>query len=79
MAIRTSYPSWQEAIRAIGIQWNVFFSVDRMTRGVDAKDDLVVDDNTQGLVLKSPNGHYWRVTVGDTGTLSTTDLGTTKP
>lgn len=32
-----------------------------------------------GVVLKSPNGHYWRLTVGDTGTISTTDLGTGRP
>lgn len=30
-----------------------------------------------GLILKSPSGHFWRVTVGDTGVLATTDLGTT--
>lgn len=28
-----------------------------------------------GCVLKSPNGHYWRLEVADDGTLSTTDLG----
>lgn len=40
---------------------------------------FVSDDSSIGIVLKSPNGHYWRITVGDTGTLTTTDLGTTAP
>lgn len=34
---------------------------------------------TAGMILKSANGHYWRVTVSDAGTLSTTDLGTGRP
>ena len=79
MAIRVTYPTWQEAIRAIGTQWNTFFSIDRMVRGVDTKDDLIVNNDATGVVLKSPDGHYWRVTVDNTGALTTTDLGTTKP
>ena len=53
----------------------------RSSRGVDTTDDLVVDDATQGLVLKDTQGtpHYWRITVDNTGTLVITDLGTTKP
>lgn len=46
---------------------------------INEYQDIVVDTSSYGLILKSPNGHYWRVTVGDTGTLSTTDLGTTLP
>jgi hypothetical protein len=53
----------------------------RSSRGVDTSDDLIVDDATQGLVLKDTQGtpHYWRITVDNTGTLVITDLGTTKP
>lgn len=53
----------------------------RSSRGVDTTDDLIVDDATQGLVLKDTQGtpHYWRITVNNTGTLVITDLGTTKP
>jgi hypothetical protein len=53
----------------------------RSTRGVDTVDDLVVDDATQGLVLKDTQAtpHYWRVTVSNLGVLVVTDLGTTKP
>lgn len=32
-----------------------------------------------GCVLKSPNGHYWRLEVADDGTLSTVDLGAEVP
>lgn len=34
---------------------------------------------TAGVILKSPNGHYWRTIVGDTGVVSTVDLGTSRP
>lgn len=53
----------------------------RIIRGVDSTDDLIVDDATQGLVLKDTQGtpHYWRVTIDNTGALVTTDLGTSKP
>jgi hypothetical protein len=51
----------------------------RATRGVDTTDYLVVDDSAKGVVLKSPDGHYWLVTVDNTGALNTSDLGTSKP
>jgi hypothetical protein len=40
--------------------------------------DLVIDQATRGLVLKDTQGtpHYWRVTVDNSGTLVTADLGT---
>lgn len=41
--------------------------------------DFVSDAADKGVVLKSPNGHYWRLTVDDTGSLATTDLGTSLP
>lgn len=53
----------------------------RSSRGIDTTDDLIIDDATQGLVLKDTQGtpHYWRVTVDNTGVLVISDLGTTKP
>lgn len=51
----------------------------RLLKGVDTTDDLIVDLTTKGLVLKSPDAHYWRLTVDNTGVITTTDLGTTKP
>jgi hypothetical protein len=54
-------------------------SVDRITVGADSTDDLIVDASAKGVVLKSPNGHYWRVSVSNAGALSTADLGTAKP
>ncbi len=41
--------------------------------------DFVVTDNTKGMVLKSPNGHYWRETINDSGVVAWTDIGTTPP
>jgi len=51
----------------------------RTTKGVITTDDLIVDDSGKGLVLKSPDGHYWRVTVDNAGVLSTADLGLGTP
>ena len=51
----------------------------RWGSGVDTTDDVIIDNSDAGLVLKSPNGHYWRFQVTDLGALTTTDLGTTKP
>lgn len=51
----------------------------RTTKGVDTTDDLIVDLTTKGLVLKSPNAHYWRATISNIGVVTWTDLGTTKP
>lgn len=56
-------------------------SVSRVTKGMDTTDDLIIDLATKGLVLKDTAGtpHYWRITVTTLGTLTVTDLGTTKP
>ena len=51
----------------------------RASRGVDTTDDIIVDDSAKGIVLKSPNAHYWRATISNAGTVTWTDLGTTKP
>lgn len=53
----------------------------RTTKGVDTTDDIIIDLATKGIVFKDTQGtpHYWRLTVDNTGTLVTTDLGTTKP
>jgi len=56
-------------------------SVSRTTKGVDTTDDLIIDTDLKGLVLKDNAGtpHYWRITVSTLGILTATDLGTTKP
>lgn len=33
--------------------------------------DILIDDDTKGLILKSPNGTLYRLTVADDGTLGT--------
>jgi len=47
--------------------------------GVDSSSDLIVDDSTKGVVLKSPNGSFWRLTVDDGGNLELEDIGNLKP
>lgn len=51
----------------------------RITKGSDITDYHVFDSSTRGIVLKSPDAHYWLVQVTDAGALTTTDLGTSKP
>ena len=46
---------------------------------VDTTDDVIIDDSDSGLVLKSPDGDYWRIQVTDLGALTITNLGATKP
>ncbi len=38
--------------------------------------DIGSDDTTKGLILKSPNGHYWRQTINNSGVVAWADLGT---
>jgi len=51
----------------------------RWGSGVDTTDDVIIDDSDAGLVLKSPDGDYWRVQVTNAGALTVTNLGATKP
>lgn len=39
-------------------------------------NDVIMGDGRR-LILRSPNGHFWNITVGDTGTLTAVDMGTT--
>lgn len=79
MTIRTTYTSFPEAIRAIATYWNNAFAGNRMVKGVDTIDDVIVDVNGKGLVLRSPDGNYWRIAVSNLGAVSATSLGATKP
>lgn len=51
----------------------------RTVVGVYTPDDITVNADTKGLVLKDSAGHYWRVTVNTSGTLVVTDIGTGGP
>jgi hypothetical protein len=51
----------------------------RNGQGVDTTDDVIIDDSDAGLVLKSPDGDYWRIQVTNLGVLTITNLGATKP
>jgi hypothetical protein len=56
-------------------------SVSRINKGVDTEDDIIVDSDTKGLVLKDSQAtpHYWRLTVSSIGGLVITDAGVDKP
>lgn len=53
----------------------------RITKGAITTDDLIVNNNAKGLVLKDEQAtaHYWRVTVNSATGLVLTDLGTSPP
>lgn len=51
----------------------------RITKGVDTTDYVIVDSSTNGFTAKSPNGHYWVMTISNAGAVTWTDVGTTKP
>lgn len=51
----------------------------RTTKGVDTSDYIIVDSTTHGFTAKSPNGHYWVMTISNAGVVTWTDVGTTKP
>lgn len=49
------------------------------TTNLRAAGDVAVDDSGSGLILKSPNGHYWRVVISNIGVITWSDLGTSLP
>lgn len=59
-------------------EWTQFWQQAELYN-VTVTDDIVIDLATKGLVLKDTQDppHYWRLTVDTSGTLVTTDLGTT--
>ena len=48
-------------------------------QGTDSKHDQLIDSSAKGIILKSPDGHYWRGTIDNAGLVTWADLGTSKP
>lgn len=46
---------------------------------INTEKDIVINDEKQGLILKAPNGTYFRLTVNNGGSISTSNLGSTLP
>jgi hypothetical protein len=42
------------------------------------RDDVLIGDGKR-LIVRSPNGHFWNITVDDTGLIAATDLGASAP
>ena len=53
----------------------------RVTKGIAAVDDVIIDLSTKGLVLKDAQepAHYWRIGVSVLGVVVAEDLGTSRP
>lgn len=62
-----------------GNQLGWFDLLRKAINNIDASNDIIVDTDIRGLVLKSPNLHYWRATISNAGVITWTDLGLTKP
>lgn len=45
----------------------------------DGKDNICLDRIGQGIITRSPDGHYWLDTKLNTGAWTAVDLGTTRP
>lgn len=60
---------WQKWFAAVAQIINRFYT----------SNNVVIDSDINGLVLKDTAGHYWRINVSTLGVLTTTDLGTSKP
>lgn len=51
---------------------------DRQSRANRAAAEAdVIADNGRRIMVRSPNGHYWSITVSDAGVVSAVDQGTT--
>ena len=49
------------------------------TDGMAVQSDILITTATKGLVLRSPDGHYWRGTISNLGSVTWADLGTSAP
>lgn len=49
-------------------------SIDGLTGNGTFSGDLEVSDNTKGLILKSPDGTRWRISVSNSGVISATSI-----
>lgn len=47
-------------------------------RTLDIEADQLFE-HPRRLILRSPDGHYWQLSVDDTGSLQTVDLGAAVP
>lgn len=62
--------------------WTEWFkSVRKFLNYPILESDIVFTNSSKGIILKDTQAtpHYWRVTIDNTGTLVTTDLGTSYP
>jgi len=68
-----------------GVGFNSVFEVDDANQKTTCNvkhqttGDITIDDSAKGLLLKSPNGHYWRGTISNAGAVTWTDTGTSPP
>lgn len=60
--------------------WQKWFNdVYEQFKNINTQGDTIIDSESRGVVLKDGAGVYWRVTINTTGSLTTTNLGTTRP
>lgn len=57
--------------KAVKISENI---VDKAKADLVGDKDIEITDTTKGVIMKSPDGSRWRVTIGDDGVLQTTKI-----
>jgi hypothetical protein len=60
---------WMDWFRSITTKFNNYKTT----------NDVVVDSSTNGFVLQSPDGTYWRITVDNSGNITANDIGSVPP
>jgi hypothetical protein len=80
IALRNGTEGWFMGTDATDANWNLTidgatpFSINRTTKAALLAGDVEISDTTKGVILKSPNGARWRITIDNSGTLIRTSI-----
>jgi hypothetical protein len=80
MMLRNGVEGWFMGADATDANWNLTidgtspFSINRTTKAALFAGDVEISDTTKGVILKSPNGARWRITIDNSGTLIRTSI-----
>lgn len=77
MALLDHFPAGAEFSSDTAQGW--FGRVRQALNKIDTDNDIIVENTLKGIVLRSPNLHYWRATISNAGVVTWTDLGLTRP
>lgn len=71
---------WRKDVRTPGDMDHTLAALDTaLADPLRRSGDVLVNDSSRGLILRSPNGNYWRATIDNAGAVTWTNLGATPP